>query len=202
MTDAQLIQLWNLLFPDNDSREISEQDLRDGLLAFLNTISARIGNLPNLNTSVKTSLVNAINELVLRLNNLENRFAPTFGIADPNEIPPTNSGNYGAVYIQQENAGGLIKDIGYWIYTNLEDSPWINLAELTSDFMLAPDGWVGLIEGQTWNFPAAKKGETFAIWLVNNKGVPSQSGSFWLGGLSGISAGHQTFIVALFDSQM
>lgn len=130
MTDAQLIALWNLLFPDNDSREISEKDLRDGLLALLDTISTRIGNLPNLNTSVKTSLVNAINELVSRLNNLEDRFAPQFGIADPNEIPPTNSGNYGALYIQQVNIGGNIYDVGFWIYTNVQDIGWLNLISL------------------------------------------------------------------------
>lgn len=130
MTDAQLIQLWNLLFPDNDSREISEQDLRDGLIAFLNTMSTRIGSLPNLSTFIKTSLVAAINELVSRLENLEDRFAPQFGIADPNEVPPPNYYDYGSIYLQQQNIGGNIYDIGFWIYTNVQNVGWLNLISL------------------------------------------------------------------------
>lgn len=131
MTDAQLIQLWNLLFPDNDSREISEQDLRDGLIAFLNTLSTRIGNLPGLNTYVKTSLVAAINELVSRLGNLEDRFTPQFGNADPNDVPPVIN-EYGAIYIQQEVAGMSVVDVGYWVYSNVQNVGWINITSLNS----------------------------------------------------------------------
>lgn len=131
MTDAQIIQLWNLLFPDNDTREISPQDLRDGLVSFLNAFSARIGNLPNLTTDVKTSIVNAINSLVTRIANLEIRFEPQFGNADPNDVPPVIN-EYGAIYIQQEVQGMSVVDIGYWIYSNVQNVGWINITSLNS----------------------------------------------------------------------
>lgn len=130
MTDAQLIQLWNLLFPDNDSREISEQDLRDGLIALLNTLSTRIGNLPNLNTVIKTSIVNAINELVYKYDLLAERVAPQFGEADPNDVPPPSSWDYASIYIQQEVIEGDAYDIGFWIYTGVEGVGWLNLISL------------------------------------------------------------------------
>ena len=37
---------------------------------------------------------------------------------------------YLALYIQQQNIGGNIVDIGYWIYTNVQNIGWLNLITL------------------------------------------------------------------------
>lgn len=193
MTDAQLIQLWNLLFPDNDSREISEKDLRDGLIAFLNTLSTRIGSLPSLQTNQKTSIVLAINELVSRIGNLENRFEPQFGDTDPNQVPPPNPFDYGSIYIQQENQGGNIVDIAFWIYTNVSPG-WLNL----SDF-LQPIIKLEFEPNEIYNFPAAKKGQSFGI-KINDGNNDLPNGYALLGGPLGVYIGNDTLLFALQDS--
>lgn len=193
MTDAQLIQLWNLLFPDNNQREISEADLRKGLTDFLTSISARIGSLPSLLTNQKTSTVVAINELVGRLQNLENRFDPQFGDADPNQVPPPNPFDYGSIYIQQANQGGNIVDVAFWIYTNV-GLGWLNLSNF-----LQPIIKLEFEPNEIYNFPQAKKGQSFGI-KINDGNNDLPNGHALLGGSLGIYVGNDTLLYALQDS--
>lgn len=138
MNDAQLIQLFNLLYPDNNERQISEEDLRNGLTQFLNALSGRIGNLQNLQTSVKTSIVNAINSIKVEVDEIWLKVDPLFGNADPNEVPPPNF-DIGSIYIQQENIGGNIYNVGYWIYTGVRDVDWLNITSLVKKVYQGPD---------------------------------------------------------------
>lgn len=169
MTDAQLKQLFAILFPDNDNREISEKDLRDGLAAFLDTISARIGSLPNLDTHIKVSLVRAVNELVDRLSFLEDRFAPEFGEADPNITPPPGAFDYGSLYIQQQVLGGDVFDVGYWVYTNVQGVGWLNLTGISQTVVYRADHYEDLppVGNLNYIYLVEDTGNTY-VWNNNN----------------------------------
>lgn len=137
MTDAQIKVLWDLLFPDNDNREISPEDLRNGLIALLDALSARMGNLPSLTTVVKTSLVAAINSIKTDLDSITNQLDVQFGTADPNDVsPPIYS--IGTLYVRQDNVGGNIVNTEMWIFTGVEDVGWANLTQTFSAVLFTP----------------------------------------------------------------
>lgn len=132
MNDSQLIALWNLLYPDNVQRLISPQKHREGLIALLNAISARIGSLPLLQTAAKNSIVAAINELVSRLEVIEDTLTPLYGTADPNVTQPAGfTGLIGQIYLQQTIVDGNVESIAYWIYTGVKDYEWAKLNPIT-----------------------------------------------------------------------
>lgn len=197
MTDAELLLLFQTLYPDNNEREISEEDLRDGLSALLTSLSQRLGDLNDLTTPVAYSLVSAINSLQTQISNLD-IIAVQYGADDPNVTPPANF-DVGTMYLQQQNVGGLIEGIALYIYTGIDTVGWAKLAD--KDGFLSGIQRVNKLAGSVFDLPALKKNQSIA-YNFTALGLPD--GDFqpsgWLGGTSGIQISQDTWVIALVDS--
>lgn len=198
MTDAELILLFNSLYPDNNERLISEGDAREGFTALLQTLSARLGNLDDLTTPIAVSIVAAINSIQSQVNGF-NAISFHYGPNNPNITPPEDEFDLGAYYIQQHNNGETIQNIAMWIYTGVIGIGWLDLTD-TRKFINTPI-WEDAEPGEVYNFPPCKRGQSYAFRVIDtntNEYLPNES--FWLGGFSGISAGHMTVIIAMQDT--
>lgn len=87
MTEAQVLALINQFIIANGNNEITANVLRPILEEMVKQPNDKIGDLPNLNTTDKSNIVNAINELI---NNGNSGFEIHAGSADPNVAPPAS----------------------------------------------------------------------------------------------------------------
>lgn len=124
MTEAQVRALIQQFIVANGNNEITANVLRPILEAMLQQPNDKIGDLPNLNTTDKTNIVNAINEIV---NSGNTGFAIHSGSADPNVTPPAGFGigdwyirNLSSIYqyngstwvLLTDDVGGISADPG------------------------------------------------------------------------------------------
>ena len=100
MTEAQVLALINQFIIANGNNEITANVLRPILVAMLQQPNDKVGELPDLNTTDKSNIVAAINELI---NNGTAGFAIHAGSADPNVTPPA-SYSIGDWYIRGGNS--------------------------------------------------------------------------------------------------
>lgn len=87
MTEAQVLALINQFIIANGNNEITANVLRPILEEMVKQPNDKIGDLPNLNTTDKTNIVAAINELI---NSSNSGFEIHAGSADPNVTPPSS----------------------------------------------------------------------------------------------------------------
>jgi hypothetical protein len=87
MTEEEIIALINLHIVANGNNEITANVLRPILIDILGQPNDKIGELTDLNTTDKTSIVNAVNELT---NTLNSGFNIHEGTLDPNITPPAS----------------------------------------------------------------------------------------------------------------
>ena len=85
MTEAEILALINLHIVANGNNEITANILRPILQAMLSQPNDKIGELVDLDTTDKSSIVNAINEI---FNVSNSSFDIHTGTADPNITPP------------------------------------------------------------------------------------------------------------------
>lgn len=85
MTEAQVLALINLYIISNGNNEITADVMRLILVAMLGQPNDKVGELGDLDTTDKTSIVNAINELK---NESGSGFIIHTGADDPNVTPP------------------------------------------------------------------------------------------------------------------
>lgn len=89
MTEAEVLALIQQFIVQNGNNEITANVLRPILEAMLQQPNDKIGDLPDLDTTDKTNIVAAINELV---NSGNSGFDIHAGTADPNVSPPASFG--------------------------------------------------------------------------------------------------------------
>src|SRR5690606_7783499 len=87
MTEAQVLALINQFIVANGNNEITANVLRPILEEMVKQPNDKIGELPDLNTTDKTNIVAAINELI---NSSNSGFEIHAGSADPNVTPPAS----------------------------------------------------------------------------------------------------------------
>lgn len=89
MNEAAIIALINQYIIANGNNEITGPITNTVLQAMVEQINDKVGELANLSTADKTSIVNAINELV---NSSSSGFDIHAGANDPNVTPPSSYG--------------------------------------------------------------------------------------------------------------
>lgn len=114
MTEAEVLAEINTYIVANGNNEITANVLRPVLVAMLEQPNDKIGELASLDTTDKTTIVNAINEIV---NSSASGFDIHVGTADPNVTPPGSFG-IGDWYVRN----------GTSLYQN-NGSSWILLTE-------------------------------------------------------------------------
>lgn len=117
MTEAQVLALINLYIVANGNNEITADVLRPILVAMLEQPNDKVGELSSLSTTDKTSIVNAINEV---LTATTSGFEIHTGTPDPNVTPP-GSFSIGDWYIRS----------GTSLY-QYNGSTWVLLADSTN----------------------------------------------------------------------
>lgn len=197
MTDAELLALFENLYPDNNSREISEKDLRDGLEALLLSLSQRLGQLDDLTTPVATTIVQAINSIQSQLNNLA---TPTveYGTDNPNLTPPDNY-DVGTLYAQQEIIGETIEVIAIWMFSAIQGIGWFKLID--ENGFLSGIQVVYKSASSVFDLPALSKNESICYRFNDvNDTVGDYTKTGIIGGTSGVSISHDTWVIALENS--
>lgn len=88
MTEAEILALINTYIVANGNNEITANILRPILVAMLEQPNDKIGDLTNLDTTDKSSIVNAINEIFGAMGS--SSFTVHSGTDDPNITPPSS----------------------------------------------------------------------------------------------------------------
>ena len=112
MTESQILLLIQTVIIANGNNEITADVLRPVLIEMLQQPNALIGDLDTLQTSDKTNLVNAINEV---LGTNTGGLTILTGTTDPNVTPPIGTINIGDFYIWND---GTLK--GFYQYNGSE----------------------------------------------------------------------------------
>lgn len=134
MNEAAVLALINLYIVANGNNEITADVLRPVLVAMLEQPNDKIGELTDLDTTDKTSIVNAINELVSASGGTFNVHT---GTQDPNITPPGSFGigdwfvrngtslyQYnGNTWVLLQSAGTISTDDWAWLGSALSNIP-------------------------------------------------------------------------------
>lgn len=183
MTEAQILALINLYIVANGNNEITANVLRPILVAMLEQPNDKVGELGNLDTVDKSSIVNAINELVGAGGS---GFEIHTGTPDPNVTPPGSFG-IGDWYIR--NGTSLYQYNGSsWILlttgagtTNLSTSATATTRTIISDTgtdAVIPLG-NGVLAGVTLhNFTTALKDKLEAVEVSTLESFTYAAGPF------------------------
>lgn len=105
--------------------------LQNVLLGMVDQINTLVGELDDLNTDDRSSIVNAINELVFNIQAIEDNLTPYvyFGLDDPNIVTPVGfGGDIPSFYVQQEHVGFDVVNVGFWTYTGIFGKEWVDLS--------------------------------------------------------------------------
>lgn len=105
--------------------------LQNVLLGMVDQINTLVGELDDLNTDDRSSIVNSINELVSNIQAIEDNLTPYvyFGLDDPNIVTPVGfEGDIPSFYVQQEHVEFDVVNVGFWTYTGIFGKEWVNLS--------------------------------------------------------------------------
>lgn len=153
MTQAQVLALINLWIVANGNNEITADVLRPILEAMVNQPNDAIGDLTLLDTTDKTNLVTAINEI---FNTAGVGITIHPGTTDPNITPPAS---YSLGDFYEWNDGGLV---GFYQYNGTQ---WVLVKSLNTED--------DLISSDAGNMVQA--GTDGKIWVANQTSVPIEN---------------------------
>lgn len=163
MTEAQVLALINQFIVANGNNEITANVLRPILEEMVKQPNDKIGDLPDLNTTDKTNIVAAINELI----NIGNSgFEIHAGSANPNVTPPA-SWSIGDWYIRDGSS--------LYQYNGQE---WVLLSsEVFGKYVY--------IDGQRFNYTVGmgNSGNELEVGDIASSGVFSYNGTNFFGDL-------------------
>lgn len=135
MTEAQVLSEINTYIVANGNNEITANVLNPVLVAMLEQPNDKVGELTDLDTTDKTTIVAAINELV---NSASSGFKIHTGAADPNVTPPGSFGigdwyiRSGTSLYQYNGSSWILLSSGAGI-TNLSTSATATTRTIISD---------------------------------------------------------------------
>lgn len=173
MTEAQVLALIQQFIVANGNNEITANVLRPILEAMLQQPNDKIGDLPDLNTTDKTNIVAAINEVV---NSGNSGFEIHAGSANPNITPPA-SWSIGDWYIR--NGSSLYQYNGQeWVLLSSEQT----------------FGQYVYIDGQRFNYTVGmgNSGNELEVGDIASSGVFSYNGGNFFGDLILVDASGDT----------
>lgn len=124
-----LINTINSNIKPNGNQDITALVLNPILVNTLIKLDGIIGGLTDLDTTDKSSIVNAINSLLISVNNIESIKIHSGG-QNPNVVPPSTPFELGDFYQQIDVNTSQIID--YFVFTGVGENTWISLTEFAN----------------------------------------------------------------------